>query len=137
MLLSTQLAIPYGNRIFHPRHPAGRYWPESGRWSEKTTKDGILFEVLRLFDILYAQIWTCYIPVEAEFIREQSLYYKKPVRPTVRTLLAGKWTQFRKNAQKSPFFQGFWIICHTSLHGIELKFYTKVDGDRRHVHSKF
>ena len=32
--------------------PSGRYWPESGRNSEKTFKNGLFFNVFGLFDIL-------------------------------------------------------------------------------------
>ena len=32
--------------------PSGSYWPESGRRSEKTTKNGLFFKVFGLFDTL-------------------------------------------------------------------------------------
>ena len=32
--------------------PSGRYWPESGRRSEKTLKNRYFFEVVGIFDIL-------------------------------------------------------------------------------------
>ena len=48
--------------------------------------------------------------IEAEFNWEGLLCKKKSVRPPVRTLLGGKWTQLRKNAQKSPIFGVFNIL---------------------------
>ena len=38
--------------------PFGRYWPESGRNSEKTTKNGLFFEVFGLFNTLSYMIST-------------------------------------------------------------------------------